>query len=187
MPNPLFASAKEIQDFILARNWDFCFIGGIAVLRWGEIRMTQDVDLCLRAGFGNEKKYIDGFLENFTARIPDAGDFARKHRVLLLRSSSHVAIDIAFSGLDFETRMIERATFFPFEEGIQLKTCNAEELIILKAFADRPQDWLDVEGILARQGKAIDRHYCLEMLSHLCLARDNSDIVDRFKQLMDRG
>jgi len=186
MPNPIFTSAREIQDFILAQGWDFCFIGGIAVLRWGELRMTQDVDLCLLSGFGNETRYINGFLKNFEARISDAGEFARKHRVLLLRSSGHVAIDVAFSGLDFETRMIEKATLFPFEEGIQLKTCNAEDLIILKAFADRPQDWLDVAGILARQGSGIDRAYCIEMLSQLCLARDNSEIVDRFKWLLDQ-
>jgi hypothetical protein len=40
--------------------------------------------------------------------------------------------------------------------------------------------------ILARQGTGIDRSYCIEMLSQLCLARDNSEIVDRFKRLLDR-
>jgi len=49
MPNLLFTAAKEIQEYIHAQEWDFCFIGGLAVLRWGEMRMTQDVDLRLQA------------------------------------------------------------------------------------------------------------------------------------------
>jgi len=186
MPNLLFTAARDIQEFILAQEWDFCFIGGLAVLRWGEMRITQDVDLCLQVGFGQEEKYIPGLVKNFEPRISNACEFARQHRVLLLRSFNKVAIDIAFSGLDFETRMIQRATLFQFQKEMWLKTCSAEDLIILKAFADRPQDWLDVEGILARQGIGINRPFCIEELAQLCLARDNSDIVDHFKQLLDR-
>ena len=182
MINPIFMAAREIQIFIYEQEWDFCFIGGLAVLRWGEIRMTQDVDLCLQAGFGGEEKYILKLAQNFASRISNPEEFARKHRVLLLRSSGKIAIDIALSGLDFETRMIKRATMFQFDEGIELKTCSAEDLLILKAFAGRPQDWLDIDGILARQGAGIDRAYCLEELSQLCLARDDSDIMDRFKE-----
>ena len=185
--NPLFFAAGEIQTFIHAQKWQFCFIGGLAVLRWGEIRMTQDVDLCLQVGFGNENRYITGLVQHFATRISDAAGFARKHRVLLLRSSGNIAIDVAFSGLEFETRMIARASLFSFAEGIQLCTCSAEDLLVLKAFADRPQDWLDVEGILARQGAAIDRSYCLKELSQLCQARDHSDILDHFQKLLEQG
>jgi hypothetical protein len=32
-PNRLLEAAQEIQKFCLSRNWRFCFIGGIAVLR----------------------------------------------------------------------------------------------------------------------------------------------------------
>jgi len=185
--NPIFIAAREIQAFIHSQKWQFCFIGGLAVLRWGEIRMTQDVDLCLQVGFGNEDRYITGLAQHFSTRISDAAGFARKHRVLLLRSSGNIAIDVAFSGLEFETRMISRASLFSFTEDIQLCTCSAEDLLVLKAFADRPQDWLDVEGILARQGAAIDRSYCLRELSHLCQARDHSDILDRFHRLVKHG
>lgn len=42
--NPLFAAALELQRFFAARQWRFCFIGGLAVQRWGEPRLTLDVD-----------------------------------------------------------------------------------------------------------------------------------------------
>jgi hypothetical protein len=32
---PLFAAALDLQQFFEARQWRFCFIGGLAVQRWG--------------------------------------------------------------------------------------------------------------------------------------------------------
>ncbi len=45
--NPLIEAGLEIQHFIQSKGWRFCFIGGLAVIRWGEVRMTQDIDLCV--------------------------------------------------------------------------------------------------------------------------------------------
>jgi hypothetical protein len=36
--NGLFIAGKEIEDFMHQEQWSFCFIGGLAVLRWGEIQ-----------------------------------------------------------------------------------------------------------------------------------------------------
>ena len=41
-------------------------------------------------------------------------------------------------------------------DGIAIRTCSAEDLIEHKAFAGRERDWLDVEGVLARQGGVLD-------------------------------
>ena len=60
--NPLFKAGYEIQEFIQKQQWPFCFIGGLAVLCWGEVRMTQDVDLSLLTGFGTESPYIDNII-----------------------------------------------------------------------------------------------------------------------------
>lgn len=55
--NPLFRAGLELQDALSKRQWAFCYIGGLAVIRWGELRMTQDIDICLLCGFGNEEQY----------------------------------------------------------------------------------------------------------------------------------
>jgi hypothetical protein len=57
--------------------------------------MTQDIDLSLLTGFGNEETYIKELLETFEARIPNALDFALKNRVLLLSASNGVAVDVS--------------------------------------------------------------------------------------------
>ena len=40
----LLQAAVQLQSFFLNYDWPFCFIGGLAVLRWGEPRLTQDVN-----------------------------------------------------------------------------------------------------------------------------------------------
>ena len=58
----LFRLAAELQDVCQHERWQFCFIGGVAVQRWGEPRVTQDVDMTILTGFGNEQSYIDFLL-----------------------------------------------------------------------------------------------------------------------------
>jgi hypothetical protein len=56
-----------------------------------------------------------------------------------------------------------------------LNTCSAEDLVVLKAFADRPQDWLDIEGIIVCHGRALDRAHVLdELISLLEMKEDLS-------------
>jgi len=183
--NPLFRAGLELQDVLLERRWAFCYIGGLAVIRWGELRMTQDIDLCLLCGFGNEEQYIKTLLSMYTSRISDAHQFASQNRVLLLNASNGVSVDISLSGLPYEEKMIERATPYTFEENCSLMTCSAEDLIVLKAFANRAKDWMDVESIIARQGKKLDTNYIFHHLAPLCELKESPEILKRAKKLVE--
>jgi len=48
--NPIFAAALEVQAFCRDRGWQFCFIGAVAVQRWGDAvrgaRRPAGVALC---------------------------------------------------------------------------------------------------------------------------------------------
>ena len=68
----LFQTAAGLQAFCDERGWSSCCIGGIAVQRWGEPRVTRDVDLALLAGFSGEDAFIDALLGSYAGRIPDA-------------------------------------------------------------------------------------------------------------------
>lgn len=35
--------------------------------------------------------------------------------------------------------------------GATLRTCSAEDLIVHNAFAARPQDWVDIRGVILKQ------------------------------------
>jgi len=177
--NLLCESGLEMQNFIQNQGWIFCFIGGLAVLRWGEIRMTQDIDISLFIEFGDEEKYLKKILKHFRSRIPDAFDFALNHRVLLLKASNNVPVDIAIAGFPFEKEMINRSSLFLFQPDCALKTCSAEDLIILKAFANRNKDWSDIESIIVKQGNNLNVKYINERLRPLSDLKEEPEIMDR--------
>ncbi len=184
--NPLFRAAREIQDFFGRRGWRFCIVGGLAVVRWGEPRATADVDLTLLAGFGAEEAFVDGILGGFSARIPEARDFALRHRVVLVQAANGVPLDIALGGMPFEEEMVRSASPFEFAPGCSLVTCSAEDLVASKAFADRPRDWADIEGIIARQGGKLDWPRLEKALGPLCELKEAPEIPEKLRKLRRR-
>lgn len=185
--NPLFQAAQEIQQTLQEKSWPFCFIGGLAVMRWGEIRMTQDIDLCLLCGFGNEDRYIDELLPRYSGRLSDADAFARTNRVLLLYASNNVPVDVSLSGLVFEEEMIRRASPFAFDTDSSLLTCSAEDLVVLKAFAERDKDWADIESIILKQGDRLDLDYIVKQLTPFCEIKETPETIDRLRDLIHRS
>jgi len=181
--NEVIRAADELQTYCDGRGWGNCIIGALALQRWGEPRETADVDLTLLTGFGNEVPFIDGLLSRFEPRIEDAAHFALQHRVLLLQAASGVGLDIALGGLPFEQSAIRRATAFLYPGGVSLRTCSAEDLVVMKAFATRAKDWMDIEGILIRNGRSLEWHYILDHLTPLVELKDAPEILEHLKKL----
>ncbi len=102
------------------------------------------------AGFGGEGPVITALLEDLSPRIPDAANFAWRHRVLLLRTADGIAVDVALGAMPFEEAAIARATDAELARGAVLRTCSATDLVVHKAFAARPQDWVDIEPVGGR-------------------------------------
>jgi hypothetical protein len=180
--NEVIRAAADLQAVCEAERWRFCFIGGLAVQRWGEPRETVDVDLTLLTGFGDEGRFISTLLERFEPRIDRPAEFAQANRVLLLRAPSGVGLDIALGGLPFEELAVTRATPFTFPPDVPLRTCSAEDLIVLKAFADRPKDWVDVDGIILRQAGRIDWDYVRLQLAPLVELKDAPAILAQLER-----
>lgn len=182
--NAIFAAALDLQFFCERRGWKFCFIGGLAVQRWGEPRMTRDADLTLLTGFGAEENFIDPLLNTFEGRLPDARDFALTHRVLLTRHSNNTPFDIALGALPFEEGSVLRSSLWNIREG-ELRTCSPDDLVIHKAFAGRDQDWLDVRGILIRSGHLLDLQFIDRELVPLLELKQAPSHLDRLHELID--
>jgi hypothetical protein len=102
--NGLYQAAGEVQDYCRLRHWRICFIGGLVLVRWGEPRQTQDADLTLLTGFGNEESYVRQILATFPPRRDDALEFALQNRVLLVTASNGTPVDISLAALPFEDR-----------------------------------------------------------------------------------
>ena len=95
-------------------------------------------------------------------------------------------MDIAFGALPFEERCVEQATDWELSPGIVLHTCSAEDLVILKAFAGRPRDWIDVESVLVRQGRSLDWRLIVGELKPLLEMRETPENLEKLQQLRDK-
>ena len=88
-------------------------------------------------------------------------------------------------GLPFEESAVRRSISVEYAPGIRLRTCTAEDLIVMKAFADRPQDRIDLRGILVRQGTGnLDWSYIWENLTPLAEIKESPGIPDHLKMLV---
>jgi len=183
----LYRSATEIQEFFRQHDWQFCIIGGVAVLRWSHIRATKDVDVTLLSGFGREEFFIDELLKAFVFRSPGSRDFALRNRVMLLTDRHGIPVDVALGGIPFEERTVQRSSLWEAQPGVLLRTCSAEDLLIHKCFANRSIDWADVEGILARQAGKLDLELVRRELRPLLEMKDDPQILQKLEALILRN
>ena len=182
--NPVLEAARELQVFLESQGADFCFIGGLAIQRWGEPRFTNDTDASLLTRFVDDEKWIDLLLTRFQPRRPEAKEFAQSRRVLLLRAANGVGIDISLAALEFEIRSVSRSSPWKLPDGSFITTCCAEDLIVHKAFAARDRDWLDVDTILARQGSKLDTTLIFGELEPLVELKEEPFILDKLRAQM---
>ena len=80
----------------------------------------------------------------------------------------------------------QRASEFDFGPGLKLLTCSAEDLVVLKAFAGRGQDWVDLEYVLVRQRRTLDWRLVVEELKPLLDLRETPENLDKLQQLRSK-
>lgn len=185
-PNRLLEAAQEVQQFCRSRDWRFCFIGGIAVLHWGEARLTRDADLTVFTGFGDESRYVEELLDGFASRVEDSREFALRHRVLLLRASNGIPLDVTLGAHPFEDKAVASASAQEIVTGVRLQLAAPGALVVFKVFADRPQDWLDVEGIIVKSSHLIDWNEVRADLAALLELKGDASALDRLEGLLAR-
>jgi len=88
-------------------------------------------------------------------------------------------------GLPFEERTITRASPWKISKKDSLITCCAEDLIVHKAFANRDLDWLDLRGVLRRQGQKLNVDLIFKELRPLLELKEAPEIEDRLRKMME--
>jgi len=179
---PIFEAALEAQTACQEIGLRFCVIGGVALQRWGEPRYTADVDLSVLTEPGEESAAAQALLRELPARIEGALAFAERARVLLLRSEQAVGIDIVLAGLPFEARVIQRATDWELGDSRKLRTCSAEDLLIMKVFAGRDKDWADVTSVIERRGERLDLELVRRELKPLLEAKEQPELAEELEK-----
>ena len=180
----VIGAALELQGQLDDIGLPFCFIGGLAVQRWGEPRLTVDADATVLTRFEHDEALVDALLSKFRARRSDGREMALRNRVLLLYAADGTHIDVALGAIPFEARMIERSSRWHYREDVTVRTCSADDLVVHKAFASRDRDWLDIDGILMRQGTKLDTRLIFHELRPLVELKQDNNIIPRLEQKM---
>jgi hypothetical protein len=175
----LISEAADLQTFLEDQGWDFFFIGGLVVQVWGEPRLTKDIDLTIFTNLVDESSFVAKLLERYSPKFHDADKFALSNRVLPMFTATGIGIDVTLGGLSDVSSALERASYQSFSNTIDLRVCSADDLIIFKSVAARPQDWLDVESVIVKQA-FLDWEYIFASLEALDAYED---MALRLKQL----
>lgn len=99
---------------------------------------------------------IDRVLGLLEPRINGVKEFALVNRIVLVQSADGIKVDIGIGGFALEEEFVERSEEVEIVEGVFLRVCSAEDLVIMKCIANRAIDLEDVKSVLARQYGKID-------------------------------
>lgn len=183
--NLQFETAWRLHQFLSEREILYVIIGGIAVQRWGQPRLTRDVDLTVLLQAGREEPVLREMLRAFPGRVDGALRFALVHRVLPVQVPGGSEADITLGLPGYEEGVIARAVDYDLGDGRVVRLCSAEDLIIHKAVAGRPQDVMDIEGIVARQRDRLDLAHLRRWLGEFSALLDDPAVAQRFERAWD--
>jgi hypothetical protein len=187
--SPLFflqAGLAALTHWLTAENVPYALVGGLAASLLGRPRMTRDIDILASIDEDSWAHFIEsGAAYGIVPRISDSLDFARQSRVFLLQhQESSIEVDIICAGLPYEHEIIAQAA--PRDvAGHLVPVSRAEDLIIMKAVAQRPRDLGDIEGITDTQA-SIDWEYVIHMAREFAEALDASAILRTVELLRTR-
>lgn len=151
----------------------YALIGGIAVVLRGYDRTTKDIDiLVIEADDRLEDLISELSKQGIKPRIHDGLEFAKRHRILLLSSSDGTPIDLSLGALPFEVEAVSNAPLEKVAEGLRLPISRVEDLVIMKAVANRDRDWDDIRRLC-------EIHTSLEVVRIMETVRGYADLLDQ--------
>lgn len=151
---PFRAAIEALQKLLEKFDDRGVIIGGIAVGFLGRPRLTEDVDAMFLLSTQDIPRFLEAANnESIEPRIPNADEFARKNRVLLLQHvPTETNIDISLGIMPFEEEIVERG-IIRSTATLSVRLPSPEDLIIMKAVAHRPKDMEDIRTILDKNPK----------------------------------
>jgi len=180
-------AAIQVAKWLEEQGIRHFFLGGIALQYWGEPRLTRDVDVTVLVAPDDLDMFLHNAIKAFKPRIPDAIEFARRHRVLLLETESGVPIDISLGIPGYEEEAWAHSKEVEFHPFGKLRLISAEDLIIHKCVAGRPRDVEDVEKVLIKQRLRVDLERIRSLLRFFREIVEGHDPLELFEGALKRA
>jgi hypothetical protein len=181
------AAVRAVADALSVLPAPSMLIGGIAVIARGVPRLTRDVDATVAGGSMELAELLDRLRHHdLTPRINDPIQFAAANQVLLLRHEpSGVDVDVSIAWLPFELEAIAASERLEIA-GVRVAVARAEDLIIYKAVAFRPQDQQDIERLLVLYGTTVDTARIRRIVGEFAAALEERGRLDELERIIRR-
>jgi hypothetical protein len=182
--------AAEAVQATLERAWNIlnelkvpaALMGGLALVQWGRLRVTQDVDLLISLDDIRDRAVL--------ARLAAAG-YRSKGRTPVVRledaefiqllyeppqSFVDIQIDLLLATSPFHRQALARRVALPVNAlGFEAFVVSCEDLIILKLLAGRILDRVDIADLLRINRASLDFGYVTGWVQHHHLERAFAD------------
>lgn len=179
-----FQTALWLQRKLITSGIEFCFIGGLALQRWGEARQTQDIDLTIFCPLGKEMDIAGTLSTILKPREKDIEGLATIARIFLGVAPDGIKVDASLGFMPYEKRVMERAIDVDFEVADPLHCCSPEDLAILKTVAGRDRDWADIRTIVHRSGLRMDWELVYDEVKVLLALSENPEHEKRLREIV---
>jgi predicted nucleotidyltransferase len=155
----------DVASAFAAAEIPYIVIGGQALLLYGELRMTKDIDITLGVDFDDVERVAHSLpTDIFEILGSDYKKFARETRVLPVKDrQTGIRIDLIFSFSPFEQLAIQRANRINIGSA-QVSYASLEDMLVFKMVAGRPRDIEDVRSML-RKNPVFDVQYVQHWLA----------------------
>jgi hypothetical protein len=169
-----------------ATNVAGAVIGGVAVSIQAHARYTRDLDALVVVHYSKWRKFVERAAAfGFAGRVPDVVEFAGQSRmVLLLHESSGIPLDVSLGALEFEEELIGRATIVKLGR-LKVPVAAPDDLIILKAVAQRPIDLADIDALLEAHPR-LDLARIRRTVAKFAAILESPEIVTQTEVLLQR-
>jgi uncharacterized nucleotidyltransferase DUF6036 len=160
--DPLRTTLADAVEFLKQQHVQYALVGGLASSIRGQTRVTADVDMVLAIDVTRALALLESVAgSKFMPLFADAAEVVEKSFILPLRHrATGVKLDLAIGLSGFEQQAISRAQILDIG-GISVPVITAEDLLVMKVLAGRPQDVQDAAGIVQAQSRNLDWNHCL--------------------------
>ena len=176
---------KNIAQHLDENKVPYMIIGGQAVLLYGSVRLTRDIDITL--GIDTDKfQLIEKACRKLGLKIlpENPEDFAGDTKVLPTEESkSRIRVDFIFSFTPYEAQAIKRAKKVPMND-YPVKFASCEDVIVHKMLAARAVDIEDVKNMLIKNKNSIDLKYIERWLLEFGRISEHEGILESFNSLL---
>jgi hypothetical protein len=178
-----FQGVMQLQKRLTEAGIASAVIEGLAVAVWGEPRLTRDADVKVSLQREQASHLLRLLSPGYTFLSNKPEQTLRRMGFLFVQDATGLRLDLLLADTPFDVQAIQRARPVNIQSDLTITVCTAEDLILYKMISTRPRDREDVQGIVRRQGDALDDAYTLYWLRQFEQAIDDSTLVADYRRL----